>query len=80
MYSALTEWGKIRKIISSGLWHCVVQWKKNIETLIDARKDVGLEVKTKKTSCMLLPRHQNGGQNHDIRIAIRSFENVAQFT
>jgi hypothetical protein len=28
---------------------------------------------------MLLSRHQNGGQNHDIKIANRSFENVAHF-
>jgi hypothetical protein len=28
---------------------------------------------------MLLSRHQNSGQNRDIKIASRSFENVAQF-
>jgi hypothetical protein len=28
---------------------------------------------------MLLSRHQNAGQNHDIKIRNRSFENVAQF-
>jgi hypothetical protein len=28
---------------------------------------------------MLLSRHQNAGQNQDIKIANRSFENVAQF-
>ncbi|PNF32964.1 hypothetical protein B7P43_G16668 [Cryptotermes secundus] len=28
---------------------------------------------------MLLSRHQNAGQNHNIKRAIRSFENVAQF-
>jgi hypothetical protein len=27
---------------------------------------------------MLLPRHQNVGQNQDIRIVNRSFENVSQ--
>jgi hypothetical protein len=27
---------------------------------------------------MLLSHHQNAGQNHDIKIANRSFENVAQ--
>jgi hypothetical protein len=28
---------------------------------------------------MLLSRHQNAGQNHDIKIGNRCFENVAQF-
>jgi hypothetical protein len=28
---------------------------------------------------MLLPHHQNAGQNHDIKIGNRCFENVAQF-
>jgi hypothetical protein len=28
---------------------------------------------------MFLSHHQNAGQNHDIKIANRSFENVAQF-
>jgi hypothetical protein len=28
---------------------------------------------------MLLPRHQNAGQNHKINIGDKSFENVAQF-
>jgi hypothetical protein len=28
---------------------------------------------------MLLPCHQNAGQNHNIRIASRSFENLEQF-
>jgi hypothetical protein len=27
----------------------------------------------------LFSRHQNAGQNHDIKIANRSFENMAQF-
>jgi hypothetical protein len=49
------------------------------KTLIDAIKKVGLEVNAKKTKYMLLSRHQNAGQNHDITIANRSFENVAQF-
>jgi hypothetical protein len=40
--------------------------KKNTETLIDAKY-------------MLLFRHQNAGQNHDIKIGNRCFENVAQF-
>jgi hypothetical protein len=45
----------------------------------DANKDVGLQVNTEKTKYMLLSRHQNAGQNHDIKIGNRCFENVAQF-
>ncbi|PNF23216.1 hypothetical protein B7P43_G02735 [Cryptotermes secundus] len=53
--------------------------KKNTQTLIDASKEVGLEVNTEKTKYMLLSRHQNAGQNHDIKIGNRCFENLAQF-
>jgi hypothetical protein len=28
---------------------------------------------------MLLSRHQNAGQNHDVKVGNRCFENVAQF-
>jgi hypothetical protein len=40
---------------------------------------VGLEVNIEKTRSMLLSRHQNAGQNRDIKLAISCFENVAQF-
>jgi hypothetical protein len=53
--------------------------KKNTETLIDVSKDVGIEVNTEKTEFMLLSRHQNAGQYHDIKIANKCFEIVAQF-
>jgi hypothetical protein len=42
-------------------------------------KEVGLEINVEETKYMLLSRHQNGGQNRDIKIANRSFENVSQF-
>jgi hypothetical protein len=46
--------------------------KKNTETLTDASKEVGLEInKVEKTQYMLLSRHQNVGQNQDIKIANR---------
>jgi hypothetical protein len=47
--------------------------KKNTQTLIDASKEVGLEVNTEKTKYMLLSRHQNAGQNHEIKIRNRCF-------
>jgi hypothetical protein len=52
--------------------------KKNTETLIDASKEVGLEVNAEKTKYILLSRHKNVVQNHDIKIANSFFENVAQ--
>jgi hypothetical protein len=53
--------------------------KKNTETLIDAGKEVGLEINIEKTKYMLLSRHQNTGRNRDIKIANRSFQDVSQF-
>jgi hypothetical protein len=47
--------------------------------LIDANNEVGPEVNTEKTKYMLLSRHQNAGENRDIKIANKCFENVAQF-
>jgi hypothetical protein len=42
--------------------------RKNIETLIDASKEVCLEINTQKTKCMLLSHHQNAEKNYDIKI------------
>jgi hypothetical protein len=53
--------------------------KKNTETLIEVSKKVGLEENGEKTKHMLLSRHQNTRQNHDIQTVNRSSENVAQF-
>jgi hypothetical protein len=50
------------------------------ETLIDASREVRLEVNAEITKYLLLSCHHNGGQNHNIKIANRSFENVAKFT
>jgi hypothetical protein len=53
--------------------------KDNTEYLIDASREIGLEINLEKTKYMLLSRHQNVEQNQDIKIANRSFENVPQF-
>jgi hypothetical protein len=53
--------------------------KKNTESLIDANEEVCLEVNAEKTKYMLLSHHQNAGQNHNVKVANRFFENVAQF-
>jgi hypothetical protein len=53
--------------------------KKSTETLIVASKEVSLEVNAEKTKYMLMSHHQNAGHNHNIKVAIRSLENGAQF-
>jgi hypothetical protein len=50
--------------------------KRNTETIIDASKEVGLEVNAEKSKYMLLSRHQNTEQNHDMKIANIYFEKV----
>jgi hypothetical protein len=52
---------------------------KKAETLINASKEAGLEVNTENNKCKLLSRHQNAGQNHDIKTVNRSYVSVAQF-
>jgi hypothetical protein len=53
--------------------------KQNIDTLIHASKENGLELDAEKTKYMLLSHHQNAGQNYDIKIGYRSFQNVTEF-
>jgi hypothetical protein len=50
--------------------------KRNTDTLIDASKEVGLEINVGKATYMFLCRHQIVGRNRDIKIANRSFGNV----
>jgi hypothetical protein len=52
--------------------------KRITETLFAASKEVGLKVNAEKTEYMLLSRHQNAGQNHDMKTANRYFGNVAK--
>jgi hypothetical protein len=54
--------------------------KKHTKTLLDVSTEVDLEVNTEKTKYMLQSLHQNAGQNHDMKIANRCFENMTQFT
>jgi hypothetical protein len=49
-----------------------------ITQLIDASKEVGLEVNASKTKYTLLSLHQNTCQIRNIKTANRSFERVAQ--
>jgi hypothetical protein len=53
--------------------------KENTETLLEASRDIGLEINAEKTKCMIRSRHPNSGQNQNIRTGNESFENVAKF-
>jgi hypothetical protein len=52
--------------------------KENTETLLEASRDIGLEINAEKTKYMIMSRHLNLGQKQNIRIANESFENVAK--
>jgi hypothetical protein len=47
--------------------------------LVEASRDVGLEINAEKTRCMIMSCHPNSGQKQNVRIANESFENVAKF-
>jgi hypothetical protein len=53
--------------------------KENTEALLDASKEVCLEVNPEKTKYMLMSCIQKIGQKHSINIGNRSFEDVAKF-
>jgi hypothetical protein len=54
--------------------------KENTETLLEASRNVGLEVNAEKTKYMIcdLSRHPNSGQNRNLTTANESFEKVAK--
>jgi hypothetical protein len=52
--------------------------QKNTEALLDASKEVSLEVNLEKTKCMLMSCYQKVGQNHSIKVATRSFEDLTK--
>jgi hypothetical protein len=53
--------------------------QKNTKALLDASKEVGLEVNPEKIKYMLMSHCQKAGQRHSIKIANRSFEEVTKF-
>jgi hypothetical protein len=57
-------------------WEKTDTIQKSTEALLDAGKEVGLEVNSEKTTYMLMS-HNKAGLKHGIKIANRSFEGVA---
>jgi hypothetical protein len=51
---------------------------KNTQTIIDASREVGLDVNVEKSKYMLVSRDLNAGQNREIKIGNSSFENMSR--
>jgi hypothetical protein len=56
-----------------------IPYKKKTEALLDASKDVGMEVNPQKIKYMLMSHYQKAGQKHSIKMGNRSVEDVAKF-
>jgi hypothetical protein len=52
--------------------------KKNAEALLEACREVGLEVNTEKSKYRLVSLHQTVGQKHSLLIINKSFESVTK--
>jgi len=48
--------------------------KKSTETLLEASREVGLEVNTEKIEYMFMSRHQNAGQNNNFLMPNKSLK------
>jgi hypothetical protein len=53
--------------------------KENKESLLEAGRDVGLEINAENTKCMIMSHNPNSEQNQNIRTANESFESVVTF-
>jgi hypothetical protein len=53
--------------------------KENVESVLEANRDLGLEINSEKTKYMIMSHHPYLGQNQNIRIANESFESVTTF-
>jgi hypothetical protein len=53
--------------------------KRNKEALLEASREIGLEVNTEQTKYMVMSCHQNAGQSYNLLIGNKSIDNVARF-
>jgi hypothetical protein len=52
---------------------------RNKEVLLFTSKKNGLQVNAEKTEYMIMSPEENAGQNHNIKVANKSFKSVEQF-
>ena len=53
--------------------------KENAETLVEASKEIGLEVNAGKTKYMVMSQDQNAGRSHSMKTDDSSFERLEEF-
>ena len=53
--------------------------EENVEALVVATKEIGLEVNADKTKYMIMSRDQNAGRSHSMKIDNSSIERVEEF-
>jgi sorting nexin-29 len=53
--------------------------EENTECLLEASRDIGLEINAEKTKYVTMACHLNSGQNHNTRTTNESFGNVEKF-
>jgi len=53
--------------------------KENADALVDATREIGMEVSADKTKCMVMSRDQNAGRIHSVRTDNSIFEWVEEF-
>jgi hypothetical protein len=70
-------WGPWNYTFPFSLAH--IETVNSTEALLDACNEVGLEVNPEKTKYILMSRNQKIGQKRSMKIANRSFEDVAKF-
>lgn len=51
---------------------------KNVETIKDISNGAGQQVNTEKIKCIFMSCHQNSGHTHSVKIANKSFKNLAK--
>jgi hypothetical protein len=73
----ISYWSTLTMLIC---WETVwIPLKENTETLLEASRDVGIEINAEKTKYMIMSRHPNSGRNQNKRTANETFQKVATF-
>jgi hypothetical protein len=74
-YRALYETTRLITVFNiTSFWS--ISWD---SPLLEASRDIGLEINAEKAKYMIMSRHQKSGQNQNIGTSNESFENVAKF-